>query len=872
MRMTTRLGIGMTVASLTLGPSWRAQSAEEGIGAIATTEGPAILDFQLRTLFDISVPPEQWQSQIVVLGQCYSGNHKGSWQDRPKTTTLYASGIGENSYYHGYWHALAHDYASETEDATGGMKPAPGNNTSKAHAFALTKKYDRDGFTENPLQPTGPQASLAPINPAAGPIRSRHTIFYAGKPTPGNRTVTKDYHAREDIRGWDEDTDGDASTVTTVGGYGTSDDWDYPGSLEGLKAALAEVKQFAAVDEQLIFFVGDHGGLLTREGSPNNAGKSASGALGIPIDDCNLLTSNLEDNELVIEGRVYGPNPPIGPVEVRTPQGTLCPDAPIFSMDLDGDGVTSGPGEGWSAVCRVNPAFVQNRTVTCAGDTIEIEVAEGDPVEEILMAAMIAPLETNPPPLVVAEEILDGFAPNVVLAALPESAVENGPTPALLLTGDPPNRQLFPALIDPYDPQNSSVGDPVDLGNPPILSALDGITPCGDRLFASVTAGPTPAGSVPFHLIESMDSGRTWGIANTFGELVVNTRVDCYEDPLSGIATLYLGYYEAGGPVPFQHFVDQADPSNVTQRVPAIIAGNGFAIDFTNQGPRADLSINPITGEPSLWRAQITGAGIGTIFRTTFDGSTPVADFVLGDQSIARLANATSTGLYDAFVADMGPSIELFSVENATETALELSLGPKSEALPVEPSVIGADPTSIDVISPQLQRIELDTQRVTEGFIPDPVPGFSATTLFEEAFVAYGFALQPGSLTLVRPDRDGDGLADVNDPCVEFHNVDPSKDSTFDGVPDECQCGDSNGDGFVLSGDIVVAFLCVLSDPNAQSPPCDFRIRSGDTNNDGSFSNGDLLRMFLTASDPANNPGWALTCPNRPEGTDPNAP
>ncbi len=83
-------------------------------------------------------------------------------------------------------------------------------------------------------------------------------------------------------------------------------------------------------------------------------------------------------------------------------------------------------------------------------------------------------------------------------------------------------------------------------------------------------------------------------------------------------------------------------------------------------------------------------------------------------------------------------------------------------------------------------------------------------------------------LETVGGDTDGDTLCDDLDPCKSFANTLPLVISNFfSGIPDECLCGDFDGDGFYSATD------------------------------------ADLINRVSSFLDPA----YALTCGRRPEGT-----
>jgi len=105
-------------------------------------------------------------------------------------------------------------------------------------------------------------------------------------------------------------------------------------------------------------------------------------------------------------------------------------------------------------------------------------------------------------------------------------------------------------------------------------------------------------------------------------------------------------------------------------------------------------------------------------------------------------------------------------------------------------------------------------------------------------------------------DSDADQLCDTEDPCPSYPNV-SLLDSSGDGIPDECQCGDANGDGQITSTDLVSINLCVQN-----NNLCDQTIV--DTNFDIATTSVDIV----TANTVANGaPAYTLVCARRPEGT-----
>ncbi len=110
-------------------------------------------------------------------------------------------------------------------------------------------------------------------------------------------------------------------------------------------------------------------------------------------------------------------------------------------------------------------------------------------------------------------------------------------------------------------------------------------------------------------------------------------------------------------------------------------------------------------------------------------------------------------------------------------------------------------------------------------------------------------------------DTDGDTICDAEDPCAHFANTLPLVISNFSGIPDECLCGDYDGDGFHSATDAaaindcaaVIPFDCVAERDEVTFPF------------DGFYSATDADRIARVAA--FLGPVFQLTCGLRPEGT-----
>jgi hypothetical protein len=117
-------------------------------------------------------------------------------------------------------------------------------------------------------------------------------------------------------------------------------------------------------------------------------------------------------------------------------------------------------------------------------------------------------------------------------------------------------------------------------------------------------------------------------------------------------------------------------------------------------------------------------------------------------------------------------------------------------------------------------------------------------------------------------DSDGDGLCDEVDPCLSYPNRLPLVDTSGDGVPDECQCGDADGSGRLDATDVKITADCALSDPAAaRLKSCVLGIAQGEANGTGQFEKEDSTSIQSVVL--GKIPAYSLRCALRPEGTAP---
>ena len=111
-------------------------------------------------------------------------------------------------------------------------------------------------------------------------------------------------------------------------------------------------------------------------------------------------------------------------------------------------------------------------------------------------------------------------------------------------------------------------------------------------------------------------------------------------------------------------------------------------------------------------------------------------------------------------------------------------------------------------------------------------------------------------------DTDGDTLCDDEDPCKFFPNTLPLVISNIvEGIPDECLCGDFDGDGFLGATDAAAINECaafIRFDCVPERDEVDGRF-------DGFFSATDASLVNRVAG--SVHPAYLLSCRLRPEAT-----
>lgn len=342
LRASTRLSAILAGALLCLGaPRAVAETPEAHEGALSTTpqrrgekSSPPITASEFRRLLDDSVPPENAESTLVVLTQCYSGDTAEAFRNRGRTAVLAGNRPGEKTWSRGYVSGIVK-----------WLKPN-GSDVANVH-FNASQIAGRVG--EEPVA-IGPLADVT-LEPAAngGAVESRHVLVYAGQVNGRGEDPSAEFARKiaANFRGKKN------TTVTTVGGTGRKERpaaFDYPGSLEGLRDALKSIGPKMNDREQLIVVVADHGELAQVAPCPEPVAPQQSVPLTLLVPDdwaTHMLASADNDEGCGVALRLSGSHvPEPGDVTLVVDGLTATAGFSSSARDLDGDGDTLDPDEG----------------------------------------------------------------------------------------------------------------------------------------------------------------------------------------------------------------------------------------------------------------------------------------------------------------------------------------------------------------------------------------------------------------------------------------------------------------------------------------------------------------------------------------------
>jgi hypothetical protein len=112
-------------------------------------------------------------------------------------------------------------------------------------------------------------------------------------------------------------------------------------------------------------------------------------------------------------------------------------------------------------------------------------------------------------------------------------------------------------------------------------------------------------------------------------------------------------------------------------------------------------------------------------------------------------------------------------------------------------------------------------------------------------------------------DDDGDGVGNACDACPEWPNALTLVDTDGDGIPDDCQCGDFDADGFLTGSDARNINKCSTGSLPEDQCPLDLL----DVNNDGRLTGSDARDVNKGSTGSLET--YQLRCPRRPHGEPP---
>ncbi|MBN2005614.1 MAG: hypothetical protein JXA21_19810 [Anaerolineae bacterium] len=317
---------------------------------LSTTDGLSIPDFVLKALLDTYIPT--YHSKLLIFTECYGGDLLDDFAGDANTAVLSASAPGQCPYY-----------ASYDEAAAMALLPGAGRTSDAVHQAGVEGKNPK----ETPQQ-AGTPVSLAPTG-SSNPIENRQVLIYAGK-------LFGEGIYEERQRGSIVNNFASAANtgVTAVGAAG-SGNWNYPGTLEGLRGALAGIQEQMSATGQLILFVTGQGDYHLVERAMEIPPKvTATAALDAPASLINTMRSTgSNDNNSGVT--LYTPGVvtfTAGSLAVRGAySATSFTSFVTHRLDINGDGQYNRVGEGTYLFFFIPEAALIPKS---AGQNVTIEV------------------------------------------------------------------------------------------------------------------------------------------------------------------------------------------------------------------------------------------------------------------------------------------------------------------------------------------------------------------------------------------------------------------------------------------------------------------------------------------------------------------
>lgn len=339
-------------------------------GTLSTSAGASIYDEDLVKWIDEFI--NNSSPRLVVLTECFGGDKVADFSASPNlgnTAIASATSPGEQATYGAY-----------DSGASNALKPGAGRTAQDVHNGGVASK----AATETPS--TGGGLGLADFSladtAAAGPVKSRHVLVYAGQPDalPG-----RDVDQRDRIK---NAFAGQANTTVRSAGGAGAGGWDHPGSAAGLRSALKAIQ--SEIDgsadpsaEQFILYVTDHGDLHKQDDSPppvipgtaQNVYFTTCTIPGYTTAELNpIILSSDPNNQAAVEAFVALTSPqslvPVFDAFLTPAVGApaALTNYTLDPVDLAGaspgslpDGIVgNAPGEGWQITFPIPEAILLN--------------------------------------------------------------------------------------------------------------------------------------------------------------------------------------------------------------------------------------------------------------------------------------------------------------------------------------------------------------------------------------------------------------------------------------------------------------------------------------------------------------------------------
>lgn len=237
----SKFALAIGVLALAHGTTVAQTTTASKHGTLCVSSGCPMYDFELAQLIAAHIPA--CTKKLIVLTECYGGDVVNDFANSPNTAVISATSPGQQAQYGGY-----------DDDAANALRPGPGRNGNDVHVAGRNGR----GRGETPMR--GGTMSAGNFNlddvSSNGPVRSRHIVYYAGKPNGMDNAY------RDTIK---SNFAGQANTtVHTAGGSGSG--YDQPGTTGGLHHAIDDAATNITNSpdpcrEQFILFVSDHGDL-----------------------------------------------------------------------------------------------------------------------------------------------------------------------------------------------------------------------------------------------------------------------------------------------------------------------------------------------------------------------------------------------------------------------------------------------------------------------------------------------------------------------------------------------------------------------------------------------------------------------------------